>query len=46
MKCIVQALDLGTPVTGNHILVKKRIKLFSKAFIESKMRRGFLQILK
>jgi hypothetical protein len=49
MKCIGQALNLGTPLSGNHILVKKRIRTPSKAFIMSKMiqkRREPLKVLK
>jgi hypothetical protein len=39
MKCIERALNLGTPLGGNHILVKKRMRTPSKAFIKSKTRR-------
>jgi hypothetical protein len=47
MKCIVRVLNLGTPLSGNHILVKKRIRALSKAFIESKTRRrGPLKVLR
>ena len=47
MKCIVQVLNLGTPLNGNRILVKKRIGTSLRALIESKKRRrGPLQALK
>jgi hypothetical protein len=47
MNCIGRALNLGTPLSGNHILVKKRIRTPSKAFIKSKTRRrGPLKVLR
>jgi hypothetical protein len=46
MNCIGRALNLGIPLSGNHILVKKRIRTPSKAFIKSKTRRGPLEVLR
>ena len=36
MKCIGQALNLGTPLSGNHILVKKHIRMPSRLFNKTK----------
>ena len=47
MKCIVRVLNLGTPLNGNRILVKKPIGMSLRALIESReRRRGPLQTLK
>jgi hypothetical protein len=46
MNCIGRVLNLGTPLSGNHILVKNHIKTPSKAFIESKTKRGPLEVLR
>jgi hypothetical protein len=47
MKCTARALNLGTPLSGNPILVKKLIRTPSKAFIKSKKRRrGLLKVLR
>ena len=49
MKCIGRALNLGIPPIGNQVLVRKRIRTPSKAFIMSKTiqkRRGLLRVLK
>ena len=37
MNCIGRTLNLGTPLSGNHILVKKRIRTPSKVFIKKRI---------